>query len=148
MSTEKVVVFKLNGEYFAVDIRQVERILGYVNPVQIPEAPTFIKGIIKYQDSILPLIDLSIKFKCESSDNINSKIIVVRNNSKSIGLLVDDVQEVIDIYENELESTPEIVSGYSNKYINSIIKKQDKIIMKIDTEKLLSKEEINTITSL
>lgn len=148
MSTEKVVVFKLNGEYFAVDIRQVERILGYVNSVQIPEAPNFVKGIIKYQDSILPLIDLSIKFKCESSNNVNSKIIVVRNNSKSIGLLVDDVQEVIDIYENELESTPEIVSGYSNKYIKSIIKKQDKIIMKIDTEKLLSKEELNTITSL
>ncbi|MBZ4663115.1 MAG: purine-binding chemotaxis protein CheW [Caloramator sp.] len=148
MSTEKVVVFKLNGEDFAVDIQQVERILGYVSPTQVPEAPVFIKGIIKYQDSILPLIDLNIKFKRESNDNVNSKIIVVRNNSKSIGLLVDDVQEVIDIYENESESTPEIISGYSNKYIKGIIKKQDRIIMKIDTDKLLSKEELNSITSL
>ncbi|SHF41502.1 MULTISPECIES: chemotaxis protein CheW [Caloramator] len=147
MSTEKVVVFKLNGEDFAVDIQQVERILGYVSPTQVPEAPVFIKGIIKYQDSILPLIDLNIKFKRESNDNVNSKIIVVRNNSKSIGLLVDDVQEVIDIYENESESTPEIISGYSNKYIKGIIKKQDRIIMMIDTDKLLSKEELNTITS-
>lgn len=148
MSTEKVVVFKLNNEEFAIDIKQVERILGYVNPTKVPEAPMFIKGVIKYQDSILPIIDLNIKFKQETTKNNNLKIIVVKNHAKSIGLLVDDVQEVIDIYENELESTPEIVSGYSNKYIKSIIKKQDRIIMKIDTEKLLSNEELNTISSL
>ncbi|WDC85849.1 chemotaxis protein CheW [Caloramator sp. mosi_1] len=96
--------------------------LGYVNPTKVPEAPMFVRGVIKYQESILPIIDLNIKFKLQSNENINSKIIVVRNNSKSIGLLVDDVQEVIDIYENELESTPEIINSYSNKYINGIIK--------------------------
>lgn len=148
MPFEKAVVFRLNNEEFAIDIQQVERILGFIEPTKVPESPYFIKGIIKYQNNILPIMDLNAKFNKQNNDNINSKIIVVKHNEKSIGLLVDDVQEVIDVKKDEIESTPEVISQYSNKYINGILKKENRIIMIIDTEKILTKEEFSSLSTL
>lgn len=149
MEINKVVIFQLNKEEFAININQVERILGYIEPTSIPESPAYIKGVIQYQDTILPIMDLKIRFnKLDSNSYVNPKIIVVKNNEQSIGLIVDDVEEVLDINAHEIESTPDIVKLNKNKYINGIIKKDNRIIMLLDAEKILSKEEMDMIQSI
>lgn len=149
MEANKVVIFKLNKEEFAININQVERILGYIEPTTIPESPIYIKGVIQYQDTILPIMDLKIRFnKLNNSSYINPKIIVIKNNNQSIGLIVDEVEEVLDINEKEIETTPDIVKLNKNKYINGIIKKENRIIMLLDSEMILSKEEMDIIQSI
>ncbi|MCX7951681.1 MAG: chemotaxis protein CheW [Clostridiales bacterium] len=149
MEINKVVIFQLNKEEFAININQVERILGYIEPTSIPESPVYIKGVIQYQDTILPIMDLKIRFnKLDMNSYVNPKIIVVKNNEQSIGLIVDDVEEVLDINAHEIESTPDIVKLNKNKYINGIIKKDNRIIMLLDAEKILSKEEMDMIQSI
>lgn len=149
MEINKVVIFQLNKEEFAININQVERILGYIEPTSIPESPVYIKGVIQYQDTILPIMDLKIRFnKLDRNSYVNPKIIVVKNNEQSIGLIVDDVEEVLDINAHEIESTPDIVKLNKNKYINGIIKKDNRIIMLLDAEKILSKEEMDMIQSI
>jgi purine-binding chemotaxis protein CheW len=149
MMENKVVVFKIDGEEFAADIMQVERILGYVEPTKIPESPSFIKGVIKYQGGILPIMDLKKRFNLPQTNlKDDPKIIVVKHNDKCIGLIVDMVSEVVDLKEEYIENAPEIVRGISNRYIKGIVKLDERIIIFIDTEKILSKEEIEKISSL
>lgn len=146
---KKVVVFKINGEDLAADIMQVERILGFVEPTKIPEAPSYIKGVIKYQDKILPIMNLKKRFGVlDTESNPDNKIIVVRHELNTIGVIVDAVSEVIDINDNAIESAPEILKGISNKYILGIIKHNDRIITLIDTQKLFTKEELEHLNLL
>lgn len=149
MNEKKVVVFKIDNEEFAADIMQVERILGYNEPRKVPESPSYIKGVIKYQGSILPIMDLKKRFNLlETSIKEDPKIIVVKSENKCIGLIVDMVSEVIDIKDDDIEDAPEIIRGISNKYINGIVKYNDRIIIFIDTEKILSKEELSQLNEL
>lgn len=145
----KVVVFKIDNEEFAVNIIQVERILGYTEPTKIPESPEFIKGVITYQNEILPIMDLKKKFNLSNTElKDNPKIVVVKNGDKKVGLIVDLVFEVIDVDDSMIEEAPNIVKGISNKYISGMIKLNDRIIILIDTEKILTNDEMSKIQSL
>lgn len=145
----KLVVFKINEDEFAADIMQVERILGYVEPTKIPEAPYFVKGVIKYENKILPIIDLKNRLNINNTKtNSEPKIIVVKQNDKNIGLIVDLVSEVIDIKQENIETAPEIVQGISNKYITGIVKIDDRIIVLINTERIVSNDDIEALNSL
>ena len=63
LDISKIIIFGLNGERYAADIKEVERILGYEEPTVLPEAPAFVKGVINHEDKILPIISLSKKFR-------------------------------------------------------------------------------------
>ncbi|HAZ37812.1 MAG TPA: chemotaxis protein CheW [Clostridiaceae bacterium] len=145
----KVVVFKIDNEEFAVSIIQVERILGYTEPTKIPESPDFIKGVITYQDEILPIMDLKKKFNLSDTKlKDNPKIVVVKSEDKKVGLIVDLVSEVMNVDDSMIEEAPSIVKGISNKYISGMIKLNDRIIILIDTEKILTNDEMSKIQSL
>lgn len=147
--TRKFLVFKLMDNEFAFDILQVERILGYVEPIKIPESPDYVGGVIKYQETIIPVIDLCKRLNIpEDGVKKESKIIITKQNEKSIGMIVDMVSEVIDISDNKIDNTPDIVKGISNKYVKGIIKLNDRIIIFIDTEKVLSKEQAIELESI
>lgn len=143
---KKILIFKICGEEFAADIMQVERILGYIEPTRIPEAPDFVKGVIKYQEGIIPVIDLNKRLQMgDRNYSEDSKIIVVKHKEMSIGLIVDMVSEVIDILDENIEGAPNIVKGISNKYILGIIKLNERIVVLLDTEKILTLEQINEL---
>lgn len=146
----KVLIFKINGEEFAIDIMQVERILGFIEPVKVPESPDFIKGVIKYQEKVIPVMDLCKRLNLsETTIKDDPKIVVVKYDSRSIGMIVDMVSEVIDIEDENIDNTPDIVRGVSNEYINGMIKINERIIIFINTEKILTKEQavkLETIT--
>lgn len=145
----KVLVFKINGEEFAADIMQVERILGFTEPVKVPESPDFVKGVIKYQEKVIPVIDLCKRLNIsETTIKSDPKIVIVKHDSKSIGMIVDMVSEVIDIEDENIDNTPDIVRGISNKYINGMIKLNDRIIIFINTEKILTKEQVVELESI
>lgn len=149
MNEKKVVVFKIVGEEFASDIMQVERILGYIEPTNVPEAPAYIEGVIKYQDTILPVMNLKKKFNLRDLGICDdSKIIVVRHEGKSIGVIVDTVSEVMDVKDEVIEETPDIVRGISNKYISGMIKLDSRIIILVDTASILSKDDVKKLQDL
>ncbi|GAA0782735.1 chemotaxis protein CheW [Hathewaya limosa] len=138
----KVLVFKVNEEYFAADIMEVERILGYEETTKIPEAPYFIDGVRNYEGNILPVMILAKKFNVEFNGIENeSKVIVTKNGEQKIGILVDSVSEVINVQEDVIEKTPDIASGISKKYVKGLIKLDDRIIIFLNLNSILSDEE-------
>ena len=142
----KILIFGLNGERYATDIKEVERILGYQEPTVLPVAPTFVKGVINYEQSILPIISLSRKFNFEEDkESENRKIIVVKRDENKFGIIVENVYEVKDINSDLMEVAPPITATVDKKYIAGLIKLEDNIVILLDLEEILSSEEEDNI---
>ncbi|SFC60183.1 chemotaxis protein CheW [Clostridium uliginosum] len=142
----KILIFSLNDEHYATDIKDVERILGYEEPTVLPEAPSFVKGVINYQESILPIISLSKKFNFgEDKDTENRKIIVVKRDDKKFGIIVENVYEVKDIDNDLIEVSPPITASISRTYIKGLIRLGNNIVILLDLDKILSLEEEQSI---
>lgn len=138
----KVLVFTLNSEYFAADIIEIEKILGYEKTTKIPDSPEFVEGVINYQDSILPIVNLSTKFGIKNTGTgKDTKIIVTREEQSKIGIIVDSVNEVRDIKLSNVENPPEIVSGISKRYLKGLIREDKKIIIFLNLAAILTEEE-------
>ena len=107
----KMLIFGLDGEKYSTDIKEVERILGYEEPTLLPDAPSFVKGVINYEDGILPIISLSEKFNLGlDKESDTRQIIVVKRQEKKFGIIVENVYEVRDIDESLIEEAPAILA--------------------------------------
>ncbi|MVX62379.1 chemotaxis protein CheW [Clostridium chromiireducens] len=142
----KMLIFGLNGEHYATDIKEVERILGYQEPTVLPDVPAFVKGVINYEQSILPIISLSKKFNFgEDKQSENRKIIVVKRDENKFGIIVENVYEVRDVNSELMESAPPITSTIDKRYIAGLIKLEDNIVILLDLVKILSSEDEKNI---
>ncbi|EHJ01527.1 MULTISPECIES: chemotaxis protein CheW [unclassified Clostridium] len=142
----KMLIFGLNGEHYATDIREVERILGYQEPTILPDAPSFVKGVINYEQKILPIISLSKKFKFgEDKESEERKIIVIKREENKFGIIVENVYEVRDIDSELMEEAPPITATIDKKYISGLIKLENNIVILLDLEKILSLEDEGNI---
>lgn len=148
MSSEdlKVLIFNINGEFYATDIMEVERILGYEEPTELPDSPSFVEGVINYEGNILPVISLCRRFNIPQNETKNdTKIIVAKQGDTKIGIIVDVVSEVRDISMDSVENPPEIVAGISKRYIKGLIKMDRKIIIFLNLARILTEEEKSSI---
>ncbi|ADK14007.1 MULTISPECIES: chemotaxis protein CheW [Clostridium] len=138
----KVLIFSINGEYYATDIMEVERILGYEETTKLPDSPNFVEGVINYEGNILPIISLSKRFGFASAEESKeAKIIVTKQSGNKIGIIVDVVSEVTDVNTADIEVAPDIVSQISKRYIKGLIKIKDNIIIFLNLDKILTEEE-------
>ncbi|KGM97020.1 chemotaxis protein CheW [Clostridium novyi A str. 4552] len=142
----KILIVNINNQYYATDIKEVERILGYEVPTNLPDSPEFIEGVINYEGNILPIISIAKKFNIPESDNKkNAKIVVIKEPQNKIGVIVDVVLEVRNICLNDIEEPPEIISQVSKRYIEGLIKLDDKIIIFLNLGNILTDEEKEAI---
>ncbi len=142
----KILIFSINGEYYATNIMEVERILDYENTTKIPDSPSFVEGVINYEERILPVITLSKRFNLPFTERkAESKIIVAKQNHSKIGIIVDLVSEVKDVKIDNIEDSPEIMTGISRRYIKGLIKLDGRIIIYLNLSGILTEEEKNQI---
>lgn len=138
----KMLIFGLNGEHYATDIKEVERILGYQEPTVLPDAPHFVKGVINHEERILPILSLSKKFNIgDDQESQDRKIIVVKRDENKFGIIVENVYEVRDVNSDLMEPAPPITATIDKKYIAGLIKLGEKIVILLDLEKILSSED-------
>ncbi|MBB6062509.1 purine-binding chemotaxis protein CheW [Thermosipho japonicus] len=139
----KVLTFVLGDEEFAIDIMKVDRVKEYEKTTKLPNSKDYVEGIINLMGEVIPIINLRKKFMLEDfQDKEKSKIIVIRfeENGKKMGFLVDDVKEVITLSGDQIDQTPEY-SGVSAEFLLGIAKLENRMILILDVEKVLKKEE-------
>lgn len=138
----QLVSFKIGNEEFGVEILIVQEIIKMIPITKIPNAPEFVEGIINLRGKIIPVIDFRTKLKMiKKNIDKDSRIIVVEVNSRTIGFIVDSVNEVIRIPANITEAPPELVAGIDSEYIKSVGKLDDRLLILIDLEKVLKSDE-------
>lgn len=143
----RFLTFLIGSETYGIQIRYVTEIIGMQAFTEMPEMPDYVKGIINLRGKIIPLIDVRIRFKKEAREyDDRTCIIVIDLNGISMGLIVDSVSEVITIPVENIEELAEINAGQNNKYITKVGKIGETVILLLDSEKLISDDDMALIS--
>lgn len=146
----KYLTFQLGREVFGLEILKVQEIIGIMPITMVPRTPEFVRGVINLRGKVIPVIDLRRKFGLsEHADTDRSCIIVVQLEGLSgrliMGLLVDEVSEVLDIGADKLEPPPDFGSGIDTEFIRSMGKVGQKVVMLLDVDKVLANQEVMAV---
>lgn len=145
----QLVSFKIGNEEYGVDILKVQEINKMVPITKVPNSPAFVEGVINLRGKVIPIIDLRTRLSLEKvAQTKDTRIIVVDVESRIIGFVVDSVSEVLRIPMNITEAPPEITSGIDSEFIKSVGKLDDRLLILIDLNKILSSTEKSELTSL
>lgn len=142
MVLKQFVVFSLLNEKYAIDIMKVDEIIRMMEITTIPKAEYYIEGIINLRGKVIPVIDLKKKFGLETKEyDKYTRIMVVNIRDKKIGFIVDEVDEVMRIDEDDIDSTSTFTSNINDNFIIGVVKTEKGLIVIIDIEKVVSNEE-------
>ncbi len=138
----QLVSFMIGDEEYGVDILLVQEIIRMLQVTKVPNAPDYVDGVINLRGRIIPVIDLRCKLGIERKEHDkNTRIVVVEVSGKTVGFIVDAVTEVLRIPESITEAPPEIVTGVNSEYIKAVGKLEDRLLILIDIEKILTTSE-------
>jgi purine-binding chemotaxis protein CheW len=131
-------VFRLANDFFGVDIASVESMVKMQDITRLPQMPDFLEGIINLRGKILPVVDLRKRLNLPAMEKtLESRIVITSFSATTIGLIVDNVEEVIDIDDNLIEPPPSITSSVNTEFIRGIAKTGQMLIILLDLEKVL-----------
>ena len=146
---DKYLTFYTDKQLFGILISEVVQIVGIQEITAVPEFPSYAKGVINLRGIIIPIIDVRLRLKKEEIKyNERTCIIVTNINGSHIGFIVDSVNEVTNIYNDNISNPPQMGTDYVNTYITGIAKLNNDIVLLIDLKKILNDKELEIITNL
>ncbi len=141
------LTFTLEEELFAVDVAKVREVLDYTNITKIPRTPDYMRGVINLRGSVVPVIDLRLKFgmdKCERT--INTCIIVLEIAFESelivLGALADSVEEVFELEPSQIEPPPRLGTKFKAEFLHGMGKRDEQFLMILDIDRVFSSDEL------
>ncbi|THB65580.1 MAG: chemotaxis protein CheW [Desulfovibrio sp.] len=145
----QLVTFSIDDEEFGVDILKVQEIIRTMEITKVPRAPEFVEGVINLRGKVIPIIDLRKRFGLVSRDHDkHTRIIVIEINAMIVGFVVDSVSEVLRIPASTVEPPPPVVAGLESEYISGVGKLEDRLLILLDLDSLLSGEEQNILGTI
>jgi purine-binding chemotaxis protein CheW len=147
--SNQYVTFRLDEEEYGVDILNVQEIIGITNFTRVPYLPGFIKGVINLRGIVVPVIDLRIRFNLEAIDyNERTCIVIVKVLERVVGMVVDEVTEVVEIDEEMIDETPSFGEGVSTEFIDGLGKIDERLVVILKVDNLLSEVEMKELEKL
>lgn len=138
----QIVTFRLGEDYFAADIFAVERVLRHQPPRVVPNMPPWIDGVLEYQQRVIPVVSLRRRFGFPAVDvRPETRVLVLACEGEWIGVVVDDVQEVVAIAASQLSPPPALFRGVSGEYLRGIIRRDEHLIVFLDVQRLFATDE-------
>lgn len=138
----QLVSFHIGEEEFAIDILNIQGINRMMEITRVPNSPNYVEGIINLRGQVIPVVNLRRRLNFEAREpDKDTRIIVVEISHRVIGFIVDNVNEVLRISSSITEPPPPMVAGIDSEYITAVGKLQDRLLILLDLEKVLSGEE-------
>ncbi len=149
-TTRQYLTFTLGEEVFALDVSNVREILEFSAVTKVPRTPDYMRGVINLRGSVVPVIDMRLKFgMSETVKSISTCIVVVEVNHDGetmvIGILTDSVQEVFELEPANIEPPPKIGTELNAEFIKGMGKKGDAFIIILDVDRVFSIEELSNL---
>jgi len=145
----QLVGFLIGNEEYAVDILKVQEINRIVQITKVPNSPDFVEGVINLRGKVIPILDLRIRMGIgKKEQDSRTRIIVVEVAQKTIGFIVDEVTEVLRIPDNIIEPPPDIVMVKKSEFITGVGKLEDRLLILIDLDKIISMEESKALEGM
>lgn len=138
----KYLTFLLDKEVYAIEIKFVTEIVGVQPITELPELPEYVKGIINLRGNIISVIDVRLRFKKDPVEyNDRTCVVVVNVNDAPVGLIVDNVSEVLSIADENIVAPPALYSDSENRFLKGIGKVGSDVKLILDCDKLMQKDE-------
>ncbi len=144
--TKQYLTFRLADETFAVNVAKVREILDFINITKVPQTPDFMRGVINLRGSVVPVVDMNLKFGMEKTEKtVDTCIIVmeviIEGETTIVGALADSVEEVLELEPDQIEPPPRIGMKLNIDFISGMGKLDDEFVIILDTDRIFSFEE-------
>jgi len=143
----KYLTFQLGAEVYGIEILKVQEIIGLMNVTHVPRTPPFVRGVINLRGKVIPVVDLRVKFGLDAKDDTERTCIIVvqvacADHRITMGILVDEVSEVLYIDNSQIEPPPSLGITVDTTFILGMGKVGEKVVMLLDVDRVLSADEI------
>ncbi|MDQ3000947.1 MAG: chemotaxis protein CheW [Fibrobacterota bacterium] len=149
----KYLTFNLGKEVYGIEILKVQEIIGLMPVTRVPRTPAFVRGVVNLRGKVIPVIDLRLKFGLESKEDTERTCIIVvqvalNGGSVIMGLIVDEVSEVLNVLADQIEASPSFGSKVDTDFILGMGKVAQKVVMLLDVDKVLASDELATVQNM
>lgn len=150
--TDQFLTFMLAGEEYGVDILRVQEIKGWDAVTTIPNTPEYLRGVINLRGTIVPIIDMRIRFGLEKLDyGLLTVVIVLKvdygDKSRIIGIVVDGVSDVYNVPEEEIKPSPDFGSAVDTEFVKGLATIEDKMVIVLDIDQMFNSGDLEIIDS-
>lgn len=142
----KYLTFRLAAETYGIEILKVQEIIAMMSVTRMPRSAEYVRGVINLRGKILPVIDLRLKFQMQAEEDTNRTCIIVvqvrrRRDHVTVGLIVDEVSEVLGIAEEQLEPAPAFGASVATDFVLGMAKVASKVVILMDMDKVLADDD-------
>ena len=153
INTNQYLTFRLGEEVFGLQIAKVREVLDYTSVTRVPQTPAFMRGVINLRGTVVPVVDMRLKFGLEETDwTVNTCIIIVEveldNETTILGALADSVQEVMELGPEQIEPAPKIGTRLKTEFIKGMGKVAEKFVILLNIDRVFSSEELVLVTDM
>jgi purine-binding chemotaxis protein CheW len=139
VGAREYLTFRLDQEEYGIDILKVQEIRGYEKPTRIANAPEFIKGVVNLRGTIVPIVDMRLKFNCAKAEYNDFTVVIILNlRSRIVGIVVDSVSDVMELPAENVKAAPEIDSVIDSSAVMGLGSVGERMLILLDIEKLMS----------
>ncbi|RID97210.1 chemotaxis protein CheW [Simplicispira hankyongi] len=143
------LTFRLENEEYGIDILKVQEIRGYESPTRIAHSPEFIKGVVNLRGTIVPIVDMRIRFNCKLVKYDDFTVVIILNLcNRIVGIVVDSVSDVMEIAPDNIQSAPDIESAIDSACIFGLGSVNDRMLILLDIEKLMSNVDMGLVAAV
>ena len=141
------LTFRLDQEEYGIDILKVQEIRGYESPTRVANAPGFIKGVVNLRGTIVPIVDMRLKFSCSKAEyNAFTVVIVLNLRSRIVGIVVDSVSDVMELPPDSLKVAPDIDSVIDSEAVIGLGSLGDRMLILLDIERLMADPDMGLVS--
>jgi len=145
----EALAFKLGNEEYGIKILKVQEIRGYESVTRIASAPEHVKGVVNLRGTIVPIVDMRIKFKLgEPTYNQFTVVIILNIQDRVVGMVVDSVSDVISLTADQIKPAPDMGGALNTDYLVGLGTVDERMIILVDIDRLMSSEEMGVIESV
>ena len=137
------LTFTVAGEHYGIDILKVQEIRAYEKPTAIAGAPSFVKGVVNLRGTIVPIVDLRIKFDVGAATYDRFTVVIILNVAgRVMGAVVDGVSDVVSLVPEQIRPAPDFSSAFDTKYITGLGTVDDRMLILMDIDRLMTSREM------
>jgi purine-binding chemotaxis protein CheW len=150
---QQYLTFLLAGEEYGVDILRVQEIKGWDSVTPIPNTPKYIRGVINLRGTIVPIIDLRMRFNLEQLEYgpttvvIMLKVVSDAKQSRTMGIVVDGVSDVYNMPEQQIKPSPDFGTAVETDFVKGLATVNEKMVIILDIDHILNAKELNAVTN-
>ena len=145
----QVACFRLGEEIYAVDIMRIKEIIRPQKLAALPKAPVFMEGVLNLRGAVIPVVDLRKRFDMPArEDDRNRRLLILALAGRTLGIVVDEVTEVITVPVANLKPPPQVTHGVGAEYLVGVCLVEDDLVMLLDPDRLLTGSEADELGGL